>query len=948
MRSRSPQWRPLFTLLTVLCGGAGPALAIGSLAATGEAPSRLFLKLRAAAVGKPHPALERLLGMRLEAAQPLSHRPGPQPGGLDRLYSIPTAPGADVPALAAKLARLPEVEYAEPVPFCELAAVPNDPQYPAQQAYLANLQAAAAWDVQQSGNAVPRPVVCIVDGGTNIQHEDLAANLWVNPGEIPGNLIDDDDNGFIDDVNGWNFRDNSNNPRGSASTPGNANHGSHTAGLAAAVTNNGVGIACASWNPLLMAVNASGNSDGSIAWGYEGIAYAAENGADVVSLSWGGTGGSLAAQDIIDFATAQGTLVVAAAGNNNSNKRFYPAAYERVIAVANVTVADVRYSGPSGSNYGGWLDVAAPGTSVYSTFDMTTTNAYGSSTGTSMACPVAAGVAALIQARHPSWGPLEVGEQLRMTCDNINAANPGFADQLGRGRINAFRAVTETPPAVRALTWSFSDPNGDGKLNQGESVTMTLQVHNYLTAAVNPQYALSTPSPWITITDGTHSGATLPDDGDATLTNAFAFTVHPDAPPGTALDVRLDFSATGYTDFQYLPLTLEPVFANHDVNRLRLSLTGTGGIGWIGFPSGLGDEGIGLSFDGGPNLLFEGALLLGTSAGHLSDAARTTGERTDFAPELHSPPRASTPGTQAAQEIHAAFTDSLNVATPLGVQVALSSWASATAPHNDFVVVEFNVKNRTAAAFDSLWAAVWFDWDIDEQHFETNQTAYDAGRRLGYAWDPAPGLPYVGIMALSGATAAFSAIDNNGPGPVVLTGLGGFSKAEKWDVLQAGTGIVAAGPDDISNALSTGPYGVPVGSSAAVFFALLAAPDLPGLQAAADRARVWFADSVTTDAGEIPGVRVPVAALGVPVPNPFNPTTRIELVVRAARDVHVDVYDVQGRHVVTLASGPRSPGRYPLFWSGTDDGGHRVASGVYMVRLQADGVEQTRRVVLAK
>jgi len=384
------------------------------------------------------------------------------------------------------------------------------------------------------------------------------------------------------------------------------------------------------------------------------------------------------------------------------------------------------------------------------------------------------------------------------------------------------------------------------------------------------------------------------------------------------------------------------------VNRLHLSLTGTGGIGWIGFPSGLGDEGIGLAFDGGPNLLFEGALLLGTGPTHLSDAARTTSERTDFAPVLHAPPRVSTPGAQAAQEIHAAFTDSLNTTTALGVQVALSSWASATAPHNDFVVMEFDVKNRTAAAFDSLWAAVWFDWDIDEQHFATNRTAYDAGRRLGYAWDAAPGLPYVGILALSGATAAFSAIDNDGPGPVVLSGSGGFSKAEKWDVLQAGTGVTAAGPDDISNALSTGPYRVPVGSDAAVFFALLAAPDLPALQAAADRARVWFADSVTTDAGEIPGVRAPVAALGLPVPNPFNPATRIELVVRAARDVRVDVYDVQGHHVVALARGQRAPGRYPLLWSGIDDAGRRVASGVYWVRLQANGVEQTRRVVLAK
>jgi hypothetical protein len=565
-----------------------------------------------------------------------------------------------------------------------------------------------------------------------------------------------------------------------------------------------------------------------------------------------------------------------------------------------------------------------------------------------MSAPVAASVAALIKARHPSWGPLQVGEQLRMTCDNINAQNPGIADLLGRGRVNALRGVTETHSAIRALQWSFSDPNGDGRLSQGEAVVMTVSVHNYLSPAVNPQYTLSSSSPFILVTDATHSGSTLGENAGTTLTNAFGFTVAADTPPGTRLDLRLDMTATGYSDFQFLPITVEPLFETHDINRLRVSLTGTGGIGWIGFPSGLGDEGEGLSFDGGPNVLFEGALLLGTGPGNLSDAARQSNERTDFAPMLQSPPRAVTPGSQAAQEITAGYTDSINVTTPLGVRVGLSSWASDTAPFDDFVVMEFDVQNRTGTAFPALWAGLWFDWDIDEEHFDTNRTAYDSGRRLGYAWDPAPGLPYVGVMSLSGANAGFSAIDNDGPGPVIVTGAGGFSKAEKWDVLQGGTGVVAAGPDDISNALSSGPYSIPAGGRQSAFFALLAAPNLPALQAAADRALIWFADSVTTDVGPIPGARVPVVAIGAPVPNPFNPSTRVDLVVRTRREVSVDVYDVSGRHVTNLASGVREPGVYPLVWDGRDGRQHGVASGVYLIRMRSNGVVQTRRVVLAK
>jgi subtilisin family serine protease len=955
-------WLPrpvaVFVLASLLVG-TGLATRAAANASSGErwASDRIFVKLRATTAGtaaKPSPALQRILGPGLAAARPMAHRAGPQPAGLDRLLCVPVPVTTNIPLLVADLARLPEVEYAEPVWIYELAtarpgeavpaAVPNDPNYPGMQAYLANLQVEAAWDVQKSEAGVPRPIVCIVDGGTNWQHEDLNANMWTNPGEIAGNGVDDDGNGHIDDIHGWNFGNNTGNPRGSTSAPGNANHGTHTAGLAAAVTNNGVGIAAASWNPFLMAVNASGG-EGNIAYGYDGVVYAAENGADVVSLSWGGGGAGQAGQDVVDFATANGTLVIGAAGNGNTNKPFYPAAYRGVIAVANVQNNDTRYNGPSGSNYGGWVDVAAPGTSLYSTFDNNVTNSYGFSTGTSMSAPVAAGVAALIVAKHPTWGPLDVGEQLRISCDNINAVNPGYVDQLGRGRVNALRAVTDVSPAVRATAWTLADTNADGQLNQGENVVMSLTVHNYLAPAVSPSYALSTTSPWITITDAAQSGSTLMDDGEATLANAFAFSVNPNVPPGTTLDLRLDITATGYSDFQYIPIVLEPLFETHDVNDVQVSLTATGGVGYVGFPSGFGDDGDGFSFQGGPNVLFEGALLLGTSATHLSDAARGTNERTDFASVLKPAPYKLTPGPSGKQEIHGAFTDSLNVTTPLGVRVDLSSWASADPANSGFVIVSYEIRNRSGAAMDSLWAALWCDWDIDEDHYSTNRTAYDATRRLGYAWDNAPGLPYTGILALSGTTAGFSAIANGGPGgPVNL--VDGFSKAEKWDILQGGTGVLSAGPTDISNALSSGPYRVATGGRALVVFALVGGTSLANLQANADRAREFFADSVLTDAP--PAARMAVAALGPATPNPFNPTTRFTLELRDARDAEVAIFDASGHRVKMLTSGRRAAGRTTVEWDGTDAAAHRVASGVYFARLRSGDIVQVRRLVLAK
>jgi len=248
---------------------------------------------------------------------------------------------------------------------------------------------------------------------------------------------------------------------------------------------------------------------------------------------------------------------------------------------------------------------------------------------------------------------------------------------------------------------------------------------------------------------------------------------------------------------------------------------------------------------------------------------------------------------------------------------------------------------------DSLWAGLFFDWDIDESHFGSNRAGWDATRELGYAWDNFPGLPYVGVLALSGATVGYSAIPINGSGaPWAL--LDGFSKLEKWDVLQGGTGTLAAGPTDIANALSSGPYGVPAGGDVPIFFALVAGTNLADLQANADRARVFFADSIVTDAVPPGSLPRPVVDLGPATPNPFNPSTRFELTVSEARRARVTVHDARGRLLTTLADGPFGPGRHLLSWDGRDARGRGVASGVYFVRLVSGGIQQTRRIVLAK
>ncbi len=940
-------------------------------------PGRVLVKFRARldAAAKADVTLRNVLGAGLDGARPVTRRatPYPLPAGLDRLYEIPVDPETDVAALAAKLTRLSSIEYAEPIYLYEQAVDtrawlprtalenPDDPDYPAQQRHLGIMEADSAWTFVKSENGLPVPVVCIIDGGTNWQHEDLMANAWTNLLEIPGNGIDDDLNGYVDDIHGWDFQADDGDPRGEwGLTPSNSNHGTHTAGLAAAVTDNSTGIAAPSWNPQLMSVNATGSSDGSIGFGYSGIVYAAENGADIVSLSWGGFSSSQALQDVIDFAVSQGTCVIAAAGNNHVDVPFVPAAYTHVVAVANVwgtdlnpSLDDQRYGTGSASNYGGWLDVSAAGVSMRSTFDFNATNQYGLSTGTSMSCPVAAGVAALIVAQNPTWGPLKVAEQLRVSCDNINSVNPGFEDLLGRGRVNMRKAVTLASPGVRVVDWTFSDPNGDGHLSQGESVTMTLDLHNYLDDATNLSLSFSSASPWISISDGSESIGSLVEDADTQAAAAFAFTVDANTPVGTPTNLRVDMTADGgYADFQFIPVVLQPVVETHDINNVRVSVTSTGGVGWIGFAGGFGEKGNGFSWQGGPNLLFEGALMLGTSAASLSDAARENGESTNFDPTGNVAPTKSTPGATGDQEIVALFDDDPNTTTPLGVAVELRSIAFSTPGSDDFVYLGYDIENTSGADFNGLWVGLFFDWDIDADHFGTNRAAWDPSRRLGYAWDNNdPSLPYVGVMALSGPQVGYSAIRNDGVGQSVNI-YDGFTKSEKWNVLEGGTGFTTAGPFDISHALSAGPYDVAAGASITAWFALLAGDDLADLQANADIAIMVFGDSVTTavEDGEPEIDVVPQARLLLQpaVPNPFNPGTHLQLVVDRTRDVRVTVFDARGRRVRALLDGRRPAGVYDIVWDGRDDLGRRSPSGVYFARLDSERRIQVQRLVLAK
>lgn len=357
---------------------------------------------------------------------------------LDRVYRLCFSDTAKTQKCIDTLSTFPFIEYVERAPIYYASFVPNDVNQ--NQWSLAKISAQPAWSITKGS---PTVVIAIIDNGVLVTHEDLAANIWVNTAETPGNGFDDDLNGYVDDRNGYDVADgdgNVNPPSGiSSSDP--FNHGTHCAGIAAGVTNNGKGIASIGFNCRIMPVKCNRNSaEGNVLTRVtDGIRYALRNGADVISMSFGSEGSSLTEQVLINQCVAQGIVMVAAAGNDNVSTPFFPASYDGVISVGATDQADVK---AGFSNFGSNVDVMAPGVGIFSTL-ASSNSAYGFLSGTSMACPLVAGLAGLVKSVAPSFTVAQVTAQIKNNTDNISSLNPGFNGQIGTGRINAFKTVQQ-------------------------------------------------------------------------------------------------------------------------------------------------------------------------------------------------------------------------------------------------------------------------------------------------------------------------------------------------------------------------------------------------------------------------------------------------------------------------------------------------------------------------
>lgn len=422
---------------------------------------------------------------------------------LALIYQLEFDPQYDAKAVARDFAKDKHLLYAEPRYLHHTCDTPNDARYVSGfQWFFATVQAPDAWDVTHGDDSV---IIGIVDTGVDWNHPDLSDNIWINPGEdingdsvITGadwNAADDDSNGYRDDFYGYDFANNDWNP-----SEASALLGTHAAGVAAAVTNNEVGVAGMSWNCSIMVLKVSSDGSNVITDGYEGIQYATDNGAQVINLSWARIDTASAfEQEIIDSAFAKGIILVAAAGNDEVGNAFappdtcpltYPGAYPHVTAVAATDMAD---RATDWTFYGSWVDVSAPGASIYSTL-WDNDYQFRPSTGipsTSAACALVSGVAALLKVTEPNMNSDEFEERVRTTCDNIDALNPTYVGWLGGGRLNAYRALMNIVSVEEAWSAPGEVPddyalsqNHPNPFNAGTTISYSLPVAGHVALKV--------------------------------------------------------------------------------------------------------------------------------------------------------------------------------------------------------------------------------------------------------------------------------------------------------------------------------------------------------------------------------------------------------------------------------------------------------------------------------
>lgn len=783
---------------------------------------------------------------------------------LSRIFRVEYDGDAHPTEMARKLAQSENVEYAQPYWIPELLESPNDPSL-ASQYFLEITHALEAFELTHGDTNI---VIGIIDTGVDIYHTDLADNIKINYAD-PINGIDDDKDGYIDNYRGWDLACNDNNPVSSVS-----HHGTAVAGIAAAVTNNGIGVAGAGYNTKFLPIKVADDEKGSLTACYEGIVYAADHGCKIINCSWGSPSKNLLCDDVVKYAQSRGCLIIGAAGNTGTNVRYYPASCDGVISVAGTNSADVKWSN---STYNSRIDLSAPGQSNYTTWYG---DKYQYANGTSFSAPLVAGAAALVWAVRKEMTATQIGELLRVTADNIDTIpeNQPYAGLLGSGRINILKALTDsTSPSLRITNCKFTAEGGN--FAPGAKISVGIDVRNHLQAARNVSIRLESPDGSATIGNGvwqTDSVGPMCDISNLHFTATLSDTVS----ENRLVVFRFQFEADGYSAWQNVELIVNPTFKDMEWGQMQTTVADNGKIGIYNYDAQLGN---GFIYQNCYNLVSDGALILALDQSRIASAYQTDNE---FA-AVSNPAITTNNGTS---HIHS----TIKPKEISGISVVQDFVFDSRNLPTGFVC-DYKIINSRTEEFDNACAGLYFDWDVVNSL--TNCADYDPERKMLYIYNTSDIGLYGAICLLDSGNAVpyVFEIDNQHSNSINLKE--GFDNEQKWEAMNSARPSSTSTNTDLALMLTCNNLNLKPNDTICLKFAILAAENILELNKAADKAiEMYLAEKqtkVTIDDAAAPWLKV--------YPTTFESTLYIE----SASDMdNISIYSASGvLEMQTAASG---------------------------------------------
>jgi subtilisin family serine protease len=796
---------------------------------------------------------------------------------LSLIKTLRLTDGVDISGLISELKELDVFEYIERKRIRYTSATPNDPKLNLQN-YLTQINAYVAWDVSIGGSTVK---IGIVDTGTDMDHPDLQSKMTENASD-PINGIDDDGDGYIDNYNGWDFVDQDGEPQIVSGS-----HGVHVAGIAAAATNNGEGVASIGYKTKFMPIRAG---DGSlITHGYEGIVYAADMGCDIINCSWGGFDASALEQDVINYATYnKNALVVCAAGNQNKDQAHYPAAYENAFAVAAVSSIDKK---SNISNYGYWVDISAPGESIYSTVN---NGGYNHNTGTSMAAPMVSGAAALVKAVYPQLTAKQIIERLKQTGNDINGSNPVYVNKIGKSRLNVGNAVSGNIQQASVVFENMKITNKTDDVFKGnDSLFISGTFTNYLAVSSSVTATIQTSSPYVVVNHdvdnlGIMNSLLQLDNFDT----PFSFKILNTAPINSNVTFEVVLTDGVFTNKYFFDIVVNVDYLNIAVNNIAMSLGSKGQVGYNGRNQ---NQGLGIKYKNGISQLFEGGLMIGTNGNgfvRVVDRVRngTNSWDNDFKVENYI--QSVTPPTNNMYALSGVFNDSNAMADTIGIQVLYRSYASTDPGHENYVVLEYEVVNTNSSTLNDLHVGLFADFDV--LNFEQNKSHTDLKRYLTYTKDNQPNAPCFGVQLLTPGEFHSYCLDNVNGGAGGVDIYNGYNNSKKYTTLSSNryaSGIGSVNGNDVIQVTSMGNISIAPGDTFKVAFAVIAADAVVMLEQVADSAYTRYNGSIPNSISELEVNPVKV------FPNPAGSIVNIEISENLGKIKSIKIFDITGKEV---------------------------------------------------